>query len=422
MIVHARSRSRHGAVRVAKVRRRKTWDSRIKAPSGGGAEGMTTQSIDTPADGRDGYRERAVKRSAFSQPTLAAARQTARKKRKSRRPRRAARRSSNGRATASRRRCSNRLPDLSTSWIQSRFIDGAKVPTWNDRAKSSGTHTPSSHLPPVPHDTQASNTQPPIPSRTARTTDPRRRKSRRPRTTTTGPSRTVRIRRLRNRRRTRQTPTLRIRRTDRTMPEMHHGRTRRRRKRSLEIRRPRTPTVRSREGSSGDAATENRLVAKTSGWPTRPCSNRRRSRWKGRQSSRSRATRSQPMDGAPPKPSEQTPSKPYSDELQAAAKREFDAFKELQKDPKSPEKQQAFQEAQRAADEHRIEATRAERNARVEAEKRYGDAEAEFDAAKAARDKDARNRYGGPRRGRKALSGGLQQTRQGERRLQSRRT
>jgi hypothetical protein len=97
--------------------------------------------------------------------------------------------------------------------------------------------------------------------------------------------------------------------------------------------------------------------------------------------------KSQPMDGAPPKPSEQTPSKPYSDELQAAAKREFDAFKELQKDPKSPEKQQAFQEAQRAADEHRIEATRAERNARVEAEKRYGDAEAEFDAAKAARDR-----------------------------------
>ena len=86
-------------------------------------------------------------------------------------------------------------------------------------------------------------------------------------------------------------------------------------------------------------------------------------------------SKTQPIGSAPPKPSEQPPSKPYSDELQAAAKREFDAFKELQKDPKSPEKQQAFQEAQRAADEHRIEATRAERNARVEAEKRYGDAE-----------------------------------------------
>ena len=55
--------------------------------------------------------------------------------------------------------------------------------------------------------------------------------------------------------------------------------------------------------------------------------------------------------------------------------------------PNSSAKQQAFQEAQRAADEHRIEATRAERNARVEAEKRYGEAETEFDAAKANRDK-----------------------------------
>ena len=97
-------------------------------------------------------------------------------------------------------------------------------------------------------------------------------------------------------------------------------------------------------------------------------------------------SKTQPMEGAPKLP-EQTPAQPYTDELRAAAKREFDAFKELQKDPKSTEKQQAFQEAQRAADEHRIEATRAERNARVEAEKRYGEAEAEFDAAKAARDK-----------------------------------
>jgi hypothetical protein len=87
---------------------------------------------------------------------------------------------------------------------------------------------------------------------------------------------------------------------------------------------------------------------------------------------------------AAPKP---TPGTPYTDEHLAAVKREAEAFKNLQNDPKSSAKQQAFQEAQRAADEHRIEATRAERNVRVEAEKRYGEAETEFDAAKANRDK-----------------------------------
>ena len=95
------------------------------------------------------------------------------------------------------------------------------------------------------------------------------------------------------------------------------------------------------------------------------------------------ASKTQPMD-ATPKP---TPSTPYTDEHLAAVKREAEAFKNLQNDPDSSAKQQAFQEAQRAADEHRIEATRAERNARVEAEQRYGEAETEFDAAKANRDK-----------------------------------
>jgi hypothetical protein len=94
-------------------------------------------------------------------------------------------------------------------------------------------------------------------------------------------------------------------------------------------------------------------------------------------------SKTQPMDAAP-KPA---PSTPYTDEHLAAVKREAEAFKNLQNDPDSSAKQQAFQEAQRAADEHRIEATRAERDARVGAEKRYGEAENEFDAAKANRDK-----------------------------------
>ena len=97
-------------------------------------------------------------------------------------------------------------------------------------------------------------------------------------------------------------------------------------------------------------------------------------------------SKTQPMEGAP-KPPPQTPATPYSDEHLAAAKREFEAFKKLQDDPKSVEKQQAFQDAQRAADAHRIEATRTERNARVDAEKRYNEADAAFDSAKADYDK-----------------------------------
>lgn len=110
-------------------------------------------------------------------------------------------------------------------------------------------------------------------------------------------------------------------------------------------------------------------------------------------------SQTQPMNGAPKPPPEPSktqqmdaapkpaPSTPYTDEHLAAVKREAEAFKNLQNDPDSSAKRQAFQEAQRAADEHRIEATRAERDARVGAEKRYGEAETELDAAKANRDK-----------------------------------
>jgi hypothetical protein len=74
------------------------------------------------------------------------------------------------------------IAGLSTSWIQSRFLEGAKVPTWNDRAKTSatphGSFTP--HTTTTPHDalppTATPRTTPPHedtpPTATPRTTPP----------------------------------------------------------------------------------------------------------------------------------------------------------------------------------------------------------------------------------------------------------
>ena len=108
-------------------------------------------------------------------------------------------------------------------------------------------------------------------------------------------------------------------------------------------------------------------------------------------------SKTQPMDGAP-KGQPQNDVRKFSDEHDAAMKREIDAMKAAQREPKSPEKQQAYQDAKRAAEPYKIEATRAERNARVEAQKQYDDAAGKLNAAKAARDK-LPEEYPSPRAG-----------------------
>jgi hypothetical protein len=337
-----------------------------QSPSGGGAGGMTTQSIDTPQTVAAGIRARRKALPLLAANTGGGATNGSQKTQEQK--------TEEGRQKIKQwaRNCVSQallesIAGLSTSWIQSRFIDGAKVPTWNDRAKSSGSHTSSSHLPPLPHDTQASNTHPqpntnphgedhgPAPSKKPPPSNhddapP----THNPNTPPTNPS---------------TKPSTNPPHSDTphsTNGPDHAG----------DAPRPNGPPPKTQPGNSDGAHAEGPGGRKPAGGKDL-----------GTADTAMQPSKTQPMDGAPPKPSEKPSSKPYSDELQAAAKREFDAFKELQKDPKSPEKQQAFQEAQRAADEHRIEATRAERNARVEAEKRYGDAESEFDAAKSARDR-----------------------------------
>ncbi|MBA2126328.1 hypothetical protein DLM45_08835 [Hyphomicrobium methylovorum] len=331
-----------------------------ESPADGDAGGMTTQSINTPASFAMGRSARLEPLRLLAANTGGGAAKDAQKTQEQK--------TEEGRQKIKQwaRNCVSQallesIAGLSTSWIQSRFIDGAKVPTWNDRAKSSGTHTPSTHLPPLPHDTHASNSQPPHTN---------------PHNEDHGP-----------------TP------SKKTQPTNHDD--------APPPHNPNTPPTKpSTNPSNGDSphSTNGPDHAGDAPRPNGPPSktqpgNTESAHGEGPEGPKSTAgkdlgtadtamqpNKTQPMEGAP-KPPEQNPSKPYSDEMRAAQKREFDAFKELQKDPKSPEKLQAFQEAQRAADEHRIEVTHAERNARVEAERRYGDAESEFDAAKSARDR-----------------------------------
>ncbi|WP_144061241.1 hypothetical protein [Hyphomicrobium denitrificans] len=332
-------------------------DTGQPAQSPSGAGGITTQSIDTPATVTTGRRERREALRLLAANTGGGGTNGSQKTQEQK--------TEEGRQKIKQwaRNCVSQallesIAGLSTSWIQSRFIEGAKIPTWNDRAKSSGTHAPS-HLPPGPHNTQASNTQPntqphgedhgPTPSKKPPPSNHDGPSSHNPNTPPTKPPTNPS---------NSETP-------HSTNGPDHAG----------DAPRPNAPPKKTQPGNSEDAHADGPNAPKPAGGKDL-----------GTADTAMQPSKTQPMEGAP-KPPQQTPPQPYSDELQAAAKREFDAFKELQKDPKSPEKQQAFQEAQRAADEHRIEATRAERNARVEAEKRYGEAEAEFDAAKAARDK-----------------------------------